>query len=715
MDQNPANMEHQGDASENLNQGNEMENVNESPSTEEKVVEETVEHVEEVVEHLPTAEEPASIEASVEVHEEPAIIEATVEVHEEPASIEAIVEVHEEPAIIEAIVEVHEEPAIIEATAEVHEEEEHLNQLVVEELEEVEAEVEPDEDFSLLSKQELLVKMELYSKHDKVNAVKNRVTAARDVFQGIVQQEKSVALAKFLEEGGVKEEFDYQDQIEIKFFDAYKNYQKRRSEFVLGQEKIRQTNLKLKNEILSQMKNILQKEEDMSKAFNEFHELQAKWRAIGPVPPQNANDLWMTYKLYSDRFFEFIRLNRELQDLEMKKNLEMKIQLCERAEELMLEPSLNKAIQESQALQNKWREIGGVPREKRTEIWVRFKEAIDKIFENKRQYNEAQSQQFEGNLVAKTALLEKAGVIVNEPYDKHTQWQEALQRLLELQTEWRKIGPTPKESNETIWNNFKSTCDQFFKNKDNYYKNKKQEFANNLQQKTDLCVLAEALKDSTDWKAATQELIRLQQEWKKIGPAGDKNEKVWQRFKAVSDEYFARKTTHFAAQDEQQGQNLQMKMNLIAEVEQYKIPEDANEAIEQLKVFQRSFTEIGLVPIKEKEAIQTRFRNAIQVHFNGLKSKPEYKQAFRPRQDRPERQDRGPRNNEQKGGNDDSRNLKSKMEKLSSEVQLLENNLGFFANSKNANALKEEYEQKIQKAKEEIANLKSKMNELRNI
>ncbi|MFN5345772.1 MAG: DUF349 domain-containing protein [Bacteroidota bacterium] len=663
MDQNPANMEHQDDASENLNQGNEMENVNEAPSNEENTVEETVQQGEAAVENTGIAEE----------------------------------------------------PIVVEAPSEVHEEEEHLNQLPVEEIEEVEAEVEPDEDFSQLSKQELLEKMEIYSKHDKVNAVKNRVNAARDVFQGIVQQEKSVALAKFLEEGGVKEEFDYQDQIEIKFFDAYKHYQKRRSEFVLGQEKIRQGNLKLKNEILSQMKNILQKEEDMSKAFNEFHELQAKWRGIGPVPPQNANDLWMTYKLYSDRFFEFIRLNRELQDLEMKKNLEMKIQLCERAEELMLEPSLNKAIQESQALQNKWREIGGVPREKRTEIWVRFKEAIDKIFENKRQYTEAQQKQFEGNLVAKTALLERAASIVNENYDKHTQWQEALQRLLELQTEWRKIGPTPKESNETIWNNFKTTCDQFFKNKDNYYKNKKQEFANNLQQKTELCVLAEALKDSTDWKATTQELIRLQQEWKKIGPAGDKNEKVWQRFKAVSDEYFARKTAHFAAQDEQQGENMKKKMDLIAEVEQYKIPEDANEAIEQLKVFQRSFTEIGLVPIKEKEAIQTRFRNAIQVHFNALKSKPEYKQAFRPRQDRPERQDRAPRNNEQKGGNDDSRNLKSKMEKLSSEVQLLENNLGFFANSKNASALREEYEQKIQKAKEEIAKLKAKMNELRNI
>ena len=667
MDQNPANMEHQEDASQNLNQGQETENVNTSPANEENVVEETT-----------VSNENSSSEVELPVNEE-----VSPEMENTPV-----------------------------ASSEVSDEEVQLQQMPVEMVEE--SEEEPEEDFSQLSKQELLEKMESFSKHENVNAVKNRINAARDIFQGIVQQEKSIALSKFLEDGGVKEEFDYQDTVETKFFDAYKHYQKRRSEFVLGQEKIRTGNLKLKNDILSQMKNILQKEEDMSKAFNEFHELQAKWRAVGPVPPQNANDLWMTYKLYSDRFFEFIKLNRELQDLEMRKNLEMKIQLCERAEELMLEPSLNKAIQESQVLQNKWREIGGVPREKRTEIWVRFKEAVDKIFENKRQYTEAQQKQFEGNFVAKSALLEKAKVMVAENYEKHTQWQEALQRLLDLQTEWRKIGPTPKESNETIWNDFKSTCDQFFKNKDAYYKNKKQEFANNLQLKTELCVLAEALKDSTDWKATTQELIRLQQEWKKIGPAGDKNDKIWQRFKAVSDEFFVRKTAHFAVQDEQQGENLQKKMALIDEVEQYKLPEDANQAIEQLKVFQRSFTEIGLVPIKEKEAIQTRFRNAIQVHFNALKSKSEYKQAFRPRQDRPERQDRSPRNNEQKGG-DDSRNLKTKMEKLTSEVQLLENNLGFFANSKNASALREEYEQKIQHAKDEIAKLKAKMDELRNV
>ncbi|HQF27558.1 MAG TPA: DUF349 domain-containing protein, partial [Bacteroidia bacterium] len=208
----------------------------------------------------------------------------------------------------------------------------------------------------------------------------------------------------------------------------------------------------------------------------------------------------------------------------------------------------------------------------------------------------------------------------------------------------------------------------------------------------------------------------------KIGPAGEKNEKIWQRFKAVCDESFARKTANFAAQDQVQGENLIKKNELIAQVEKFEMPADPNEALDQLKAFQRSFTEIGLVPLKEKDGIQNRFRNAIQVHFDTLKAKPEYRQSYKPRGDRPERserperQDRPARSNQQSGGGDDeSRNLRSRVEKLNSEVQVWENNLGFFANSKNANALKEEYEQKIQQAKEEIGKLKARMAELRNV
>jgi hypothetical protein len=640
---------------------------------------------------------------------EPTIV---VEAEAAPATEEPVLEKVSSPEVIENV-------PVVDAAITHDEEVLHLQEIAPEVQEEME--VEPLEDFASFSKEDLVARMEVYSKENNVNTVKNRVNLAKDAFQSIYNLERDTAFAAFTEAGGIKEEFDYHDALEAKFFEAYKYFQKRRSEFVLGQEKLRQENLKAKNEILQSMKAILQKEEDMSKAFNEFHDLQAKWRSIGPVPPQFMNDLWMTYKLYSDRFYEFIKLNRELQDLEMKKNLEMKLQLCERAEELFLEPSLNKALAEIQSLQHKWREIGAVPREKRTEVWIRFKGTVDKIYDNKRTYLDSQRQVFEANLAAKLALCEAADAIIAEKFEKHNAWQDGLARLLELQTEWRKIGPTPKDQNDSIWQRFKTTCDQFFKNKDNYYKTKKQEYATNLQQKTELCIQAEALKESSDWKATTQELIRLQQEWKKVGPAGEKNEKIWQRFKVVCDEFFARKTAHFADQDQSQGENLVKKNELIEAVEKFEMPTDPNEAIEQLKSFQRSFTEIGLVPIKQKEDIQTRFRNAIQIHFDALKSKPEYRQGYKPRTDRPERTDRGDRqqrSHQNQGavqGDDETRNLKNKVEKLNSEVQVWENNLGFFANSKNANALKEEYEQKIQQAKEEISKMKVRMAELRNV
>lgn len=626
-----------------------------------------------------------------------------------------------QPEILEAAVVQSEK---VNADAPADEEVHHLQAIEVHP-EELEVITEPAENFGQMGKEELLARMEVFSKENDVNVVKNRAQAARDAFQLIYNHELETALASYLEAGGVREDFEYKDPIEEKFFEAYKIFQKRRSEFILGQEKIRQENLKAKNDILQQMKNILQQEEDMSKAFNEFHDLQAKWRGVGPVPPQNVNDLWMTYKLYSDRFYEFIKINRELQDLEMKKNLEIKLHLCERAEEMLLEPSLNKALQEIQTLQHKWREVGAVPREKRTEVWVRFKAAVDKIFENKRSYLDSQREVFEANLAAKNALCEKADALINGVYEKHPQWQEALKQLLELQLEWRKIGQTGKDQNESIWQKFKGICDQFFKNKDAFYKKKKQEYTTNLQLKTELCNQAEAFKESEDWKSTSNELVRLQQEWKKIGPAGEKNEKIWQRFKAACDAFFVRKNEHFKDQDQVQEENLKQKNELISNVEKYVMVEDPNESLEQLKAYQRQFTDIGLVPRANKDDIQLRFRNAIQVHFDALKSKPEYRQAFRQKTDRPERSERGERTERPQrhpsfgehhgGGNDEQRTILSQVSKLNSEVQVLENNIGFFAKSKNASALLQEYEQKIQSAKEEINRLKSKLTEIRNV
>ena len=595
------------------------------------------------------------------------------------------------------------------------------------EVEEHHEELEPEalENFSAYDKEELTARMEALSEVADLNSIKNKVNQARDAFNYIVTTDRATVLSKFLEDGGVAEEFVYTpDPLDDRFNRAYAKYSKHRSEFMLGREKLHKENLKVKQDILQKMKNIIQNEEDMSKAFNEFHDLQAKWRNTGAVPPQNVNDLWMTYKLYIERFYDYIKINRELQDLDQKKNLEMKLQLCEQAEELILEPSLNKAMNEAQQLQLKWKEIGVVPREKRTEIWTRFKSAVDKVYDNKKHFLDGLREKHGVNLESKTKLCEQAEAIYNTAYEKHTHWQEGMKTILALQTEWRKIGPISNAQNELIWKRFKTATDGFFKTKDDYYKKKKSEYAANLQQKTEICMQAEGLIENSDWKTTAQELIRLQQEWKLIGQVGsnEKNDKIWARFKAANDAFFNRKSEHFAEQDKAHEENYTKKLELIERVEKFEKTDDASESIEQLKAFQREWNDNGLVPIKKKESIWEKFRAAIQVHFDALKVRPDFKQGFSSRN---EHSGGGSRNNNQRthhshqpqdvNASPDERGIVVKMNKLKEEVDLLENNIGFFAKSKSASAIKQEYEQKIQVAKDEIAKLKEKLKEVKKV
>jgi len=589
--------------------------------------------------------------------------------------------------------------------------------------EELHEELEPEalENFSGYNKEELVNRMEELCEINDLNSIKNKVAQVRDAFNNIVSSERAATFSKFLEDGGVAEEFaPNADPLDERFNKAYGKYSKTRSEFILGQEKIRKENLKTKQDILQQMKSIIQNEEDMSKAFNEFHDLQAKWRAIGPVPPQNVNDLWMTYKLYIERFYDYIKINRELQDLDQKKNLEMELQLCERAEELYLEQSLNKAMNEAQQLQTKWKEIGVVPREKRTEIWTRFKAAVDKVYDNKKNFLEGLREKHTANLELKVKLCEQAEALASSVFDKHSVWQDGLKNVLELQTEWRKIGPADKVQNDEIWKRFKNAVDGFFKSKDDYYKKKKQEYAANLQLKTEICMQAEGLIENSDWKTTAAELIRLQQEWKKIGQVGssDKNDKIWARFKLACDGFFNRKSEHFAEQDKAHEVNYDKKLELIDRVEKFEKTDNPTESIEELKAFQREWNDIGLVPMKKKDIIWEKFRSAIQVHFDALKVRPDFKQGFNTRNE--QRSNHASSNSRSSAdqasqGSADERGIVHKMNKLKEEVTVLENNIGFFAKSKSASALKQEYEQKIQTAKDEIAKLKEKLAEVKKV
>ena len=596
--------------------------------------------------------------------------------------------------------------ALSESESGVHHTEEHHEEL----------EQEPLENFSEYSKEQLTSRMESFAESSDPNSLKNKVNEARDAFNHLLSIERAAALSKHIEDGRAAEDFQsHPDELEERFKKAYDKFSKQRSEFIQSQEKLKKENLKVKQDILQQMKNIIQNEEDMSKAFNEFHDLQAKWRNTGAVPAQNVNDLWMTYKLYIERFYDYIKINRGLQDLDQKKNLELKIQLCERAEELLLEPSLNKAINEAQALQNKWKETGVVPREKRTEIWTRFKSAINKIYDNKKHYLEGIREKHSANLQHKIKLAEQAEAILNNPIEKHNQWQDALKNMLALQTEWKTIGPADRGPNEEVWKRFKAAVDGFFRKKDEYYKKKKQEHAANFQLKTELCMQAEALVENSDWKATANELVRLQKEWKNIGHAGsqERNEKIWDRFKAACDKFFNRKNEHFSEQEKAYEENYNKKLDLIEKVEKFERSGDAAADIDQLKSMQREWSDIGMVPMKMKDEIWNKFRKAIQVHFDALKIRPDFKQGGNSRNE--PRKERGAAPHQDTAVSGDERGIVYKMNKLKEEVTVLENNIGFFAKSKSANAMKQEYEQKIQAAKEEIERLKEKLKEIKKV
>jgi hypothetical protein len=563
------------------------------------------------------------------------------------------------------------------------------------------------DDFSSYSREELVKLLEQYVGEVEVPRFKSKIAGIRDFLNHAFADDKGNLLEKFVEEGGNKDDFaPVPDPLEDRFFQAIRKFNKKRAEYHEQLEKQRQHNLTGKNEILSHLKNLIQNEENMNKAFERFHELQAQWRAIGPVAAAEVSHLQLTYKFLVDKFYDFIKINRELQDLDQRRNLETKIQLCEQADELLLEPSLNAAFRKLHQLQDKWRETGPVPREQKNEIWDRFKTTCDKLFEKRKSFISESDARRKQNYEAKQQLCEAVASINHEDSWMHREWQGATKKLTEIQGQWRKIGPADKKLNDEIWERFRGICDSFFKAKNEFYHRRKQELAANLQKKTELCIQAEALQNSSDWKTTTAELKRLQDEWKASGPVPDKHsDKIWKRFRTACDAFFNHKSDHFSSRDKEHEENMIRKISLIEQIESYSPGDDSRNSFEELKAFQRQWTELGMVPLNKKDEINGRYKKAIDTHFDKLKISGFDRQKVRYQ----EKLDHLRHSDDPKKIDHEKRHLMNKITELKNEVQLWENNIGFFAKSKNAEVLKSEFEQKIKNAKEEIESLKVKL------
>ena len=472
-------------------------------------------------------------------------------------------------------------------------------------------------------------------------------------------------------------------EVERGFKNLYNKYKKERAEYNRQLEKEREDNLAKKEAVIADLKALLEKQEDVNATFPEFREIQNRWRAIGPVPAQSYRNINETYQLYVEQFYDMVKINRELRDLDFKKNLEAKEQFCEFAEKLAENPNVVEAFRELQKLHEQWKEFGPVAKEYRDQIWDRFKAATAVINKKYQSFFEDIKEQQAENLVKKTALCEKVEEIAEREVTDSNEWNAFSKEIEDIQKEWKTIGFASKKENQKIYDRFRAACDKFYGRKRDFYNEYKDSINANLDKKIALCEAAEALKSSTEWKKATDQFINLQKQWKEIGAVPrKKSEQLWRRFRAACDEFFAERDKNAKPENDFYG-NLKAKQRLIEEIKSYELKNDESDAA-AMQDFQKRWQEIGFVPFKEKDNVAQAYKDAMNAKFphNG----------------------RGA-NRRGRGGKpalSEKDRLIQKYNQLEQNIVTYENNIGFFSMSKNSAPLVKQMEERIAQSKEEL-------------
>ena len=568
--------------------------------------------------------------------------------------------------------------------------------------------VEDNNELDGLNKLQLVVMLEELVQNVDIQSIKDKVAAIRLHFNKLNKEDLDNELDQFLQGGGEAESFQHvEDPIEQRFNTAFGIFKANRAKQNEDLEKQKVENLAKKQAILDELKEIIASDDSLKKTYDDFRALQDRWKEIGPVPATENSNLWNNYHFLVEKFFDKVRIGRELRDLDMKKNLDAKIELCEKAEELLDEKSITKAFKALQKLHEDWKEIGPVPQEKKDEIWERFKAATDKINQIRREHYSKIEEEQGANLEAKKTLCEKAEELIAEDYTSVNAWQKKSTELSEIFGVWKTVGPASKKDNEEIWQRFRGAMDTFFAKKKAFFATLKDRQTENLERKTQLCIEAEALMDSIEWKNTTEQMKKLQEEWKTIGPVPKRHaDKIWKRFRAACDNFFTRKNEHFSGRRTEEEANLAAKKALIEEIKAFELGPNRNENMDALKAFQKRWIEIGYVPMKYKDTINKEYRELIDGYFDMMRknqneaSTNEFREMMEGWKDDPNAGERVRK---------ESSKLQIRIQKLREEISVLENNIGFFSNSKNSELMRAEYEKKINKAKEDLKVLEEKL------
>ncbi|MEG0700200.1 MAG: DUF349 domain-containing protein [Muribaculaceae bacterium] len=539
-----------------------------------------------------------------------------------------------------------------------------------------------------------------------VEEVREDVLLLKQAFYIIRKNELEAERQEFLDKGNEESAFAAkEDEQELKLKELLAEYKEKRAEHVVAVDTQRKATLERKLHIIDELKAIVQDTDNINKHYNKFQQLQQEFKTAGDVPAENVTDLWKSYQIETENFYDLLKINKDLRDYDFKKNLELKQVLCASAEELANEDDVIASFKKLQELHNKWRETGPVAKELREELWGKFKDASATINKKYQAFFEGRKEKEKENEDAKTSICEQIEGIDVASIKNYTGWDDATKIIISLQEQWKTLGFASRKINATLFTRFRKACDEFFAKKAEYFKVMKDGLAENLQKKLELCERAEALKDSTDWKKTSDEYVALQKEWKTVGPVVKKqSDIVWKRFIAACDSFFEEKGKQTSNVRQTEHANLKAKKEVIATIKAILGEEAPVDAAKRVRELMKEWQNIGHVPFKEKDKVYAEYQAVLNEAFDKLDLK-----ETRARMNNFENSVDQMSTDQDKLYRERERNVRA-FEQKRNELKTYENNMGFFnAKSKSGNSMLKEMERKIQNIKEELALLEKKI------
>ena len=564
----------------------------------------------------------------------------------------------------------------------------------------------PVESVLKLTKEEILAKLKEVVA-DVENVAKPEIDGLKQSFYKLHNAEQDAARKLFIENGGAAENFVPQtDCVEEEFKNIMSVIKEKRSALTAELEKQKEMNLQVKLSIIEELKELVESPDDANKSYTEFKKLQQQWNEVKLVPQAKVNELWKNYQLYVEKFYDLLKLNNEFREYDFKKNLEIKTHLCEAAEKLADEEDVVSAFHQLQKLHQEFRDTGPVAKELRDEIWARFKAASTTVNRRHQQHFEALKEVEQHNLDQKTVICEIIEAIDYKELTSFASWESKTQEVIALQNKWKTIGFAPQKMNVKIFERFRKACDEFFRRKGEFFKSLKEGMNENLEKKRALCEKAEALKDSTDWKATADELTKLQKEWKTIGPVAKKySDAVWKRFISACDYFFEQKNKATSSQRSVEQENLEKKKAIIEKLNVIDDQMDTEEATQLVRDLMKEWNGIGHVPFKEKDRIYKQYHSQVDKLFERFNISASNKKLSNFKSTISSIQEGSPQALYR-----EREKLVRAFDNMKNELQTYENNLGFLTtSSKKGNSLLTEINRKVEKLKADIELVKEKI------